>query len=66
MLGLDPADITVKALCATSAMSLISACIDSNMIRLLGHWQINSMLCYLHVQAVPVLQNFARAMNLHR
>lgn len=65
LLGLDPADITIKALRATGAMSLISARIDSDLIRLLGRWQSDSMLRYLHVQAVPVLQNFARAMNMH-
>jgi hypothetical protein len=65
LLGLDPADITVKALRATGAMSLITARIDSNLIRLLGRWQSDAMLRYLHVQAVPVMQNFARAMNLH-
>jgi hypothetical protein len=65
LLGYDPAGITVKALRATGAMSLITARIDSDLIRLLGRWQSDSMLRYLHVQAIPVLQNFARAMNLH-
>jgi hypothetical protein len=65
LLGLDPADVTVKALRATGAMALITARIDSDLIRLLGRWQSDSMLRYLHVQAIPVLQNFARAMNLH-
>jgi hypothetical protein len=59
-------DITVKALRATGAMSLITACISSNLIRLLGRWQSNSMLrYYLHVQAIPMLQNFTRDMNAH-
>jgi hypothetical protein len=65
MLGYDPADVTVKALRATGAMSLITARIDSDLIRLLGRWQSDAMLRYLHVQALPVMQNFARAMNLH-
>jgi hypothetical protein len=63
--GHDPADVTVKALCATGAMALITARIDSDLIRLLGRWQSDVMLRYLHVQSVPVIQNFARAMNLH-
>jgi hypothetical protein len=45
---------------ATGAMSLITARIDSDLIRLLGRWQSDSMLRYLHVQAISVLQNFAR------
>jgi hypothetical protein len=65
LLDHDPADVTVKALRATGAMALITACIDSNLIRLLGRWQSDSMLRYLHVQAVPVIQNFARAMRVH-
>jgi hypothetical protein len=65
LLGLDPADITIKALRASGAMALITARIDSDLIRLLGRWQSDAMLRYLHVQAVPVIQNFARAMNLH-
>jgi hypothetical protein len=65
MLGYEPADITVKALRATGAMALISARVDSDLIRLLGRWQSDAMLRYLHVQAVPVLQNFARQMHLH-
>jgi hypothetical protein len=64
LLGLDQADITIKAMRATGAMSLITARIDSDLIRLLGRWQSDSMLRYRHVQAVPVLQNFARAMKL--
>jgi hypothetical protein len=65
LLGHDPADVTVKALRATGAMALITARIDSDLIRLLGRWQSDSMLRYLHVQAVPVIQNFARAMHAH-
>jgi hypothetical protein len=63
LLDHDPADVTIKALQASGAMALITARIDSNLIRLLGRWQSDAMLHYLHVQAVPVLQNFARAMH---
>jgi integrase len=65
LLGYAPGDITVRALRATGAMSLITARVDSNLIRLLGRWQSDAMLRYLHVQALPVLQNFARAMHQH-
>jgi hypothetical protein len=63
LLNHDPMDFTIKALCATGAMALITARIDSNLIRLLGRWQSNAMLRYLHVQAVPVLQNFVHTMH---
>ena len=65
LIGIDPVDVTIKALRATGAMALITARIDSDLIRLLGRWQSDAMLRYLHVQAVPVLQNFARAMHTH-
>jgi hypothetical protein len=63
LLDHNPLDVTIKALRATGAMALITARIDSDLIRLLGRWQSDAMLRYLHVQSVPVLQNFARAMH---
>jgi hypothetical protein len=35
----------------TGAMALLCAHVDMDIIRLLGCWQSNEMLCYLHVQA---------------
>jgi hypothetical protein len=65
LLGHNPANITVKAMHATGALTLITTRIHSNLIRLLDRWQSDVMLRYLHVQSVWVIQNFAHAMNLH-
>ena len=36
--------------------------VDSDRIRLLGRWQSDEMLRYLHLQAQPVMQDFASRM----
>jgi hypothetical protein len=43
-------------------MALLCAHVDSDVIRLLGRWRSDEMLCYLHVQAEPVMRDFSRRM----
>ena len=43
-------------------MALLCAQVDSDIIRLLGRWQSDVMLCYLHLQAHPVMKHFAKCM----
>ena len=43
-----------------SALLLIG--VDSNLIRLLGRWQSDAMLRYLHVQAAPIRHSLASRM----
>ena len=43
-------------------MALLCANIDHDRIKLIGRWCSDEMLRYLHVQAVPVMSKFARAM----
>ena len=38
---------------------------DTDIIRLLGCWRSDEMLHYLHVQAEPVMRDFARRMLNH-
>ena len=70
-LGFLPSDVQARSLRAGGAMALLCARVDTNMIRLLGRWQSDIMLCYLHLQAQPVMRHFARQMlaggnyNLH-
>jgi hypothetical protein len=40
-------------------MALLCAHIDSDIIRLLGRWRSDEMLRYLHVQAEPIMRDFA-------
>jgi hypothetical protein len=63
--GLVEADISVRSLRAGGAMALLCAQVDGNVIRLLGRWQYNAIIRYLHVQAGPVMPNFASQMLQH-
>jgi hypothetical protein len=60
--GFLPADISARSLRAAGAMALLCAQVDSDVIRLLGRWRSDEMLRYLHVQAEPVMRDFARRM----
>ena len=43
-------------------MALLCAHVDSDTIKLLGRWRSDEMLRYLHVQAQPVMKDFAAKM----
>jgi hypothetical protein len=43
-------------------MALFNSNVDSDTIRLIGRWQSDAMLRYLHLQAQPVMQGFASRM----
>ena len=43
-------------------MALFNASVDSDTIRLIGRWQSDAMLRYLHLQAQPVMNGFSRRM----
>jgi hypothetical protein len=61
-LGFLPDDISARSLRAAGAMALLCAHVDSDTIRLVGRWRSDEMLRYLHVQAQPVMHNFASKM----
>ena len=61
-IGLLPDDITARSLRAGGAMALLLAHVDTDIIRLVGRWRSDEMLRYLHLQAQPVMRNFARLM----
>ena len=60
--GFQAADVTARSLRAAGAMALLCADVDTNIIHLIGRWQSDAMLRYLHVQAKPVMRDFARRM----
>ena len=43
-------------------MALLCAHIDTNTIHLIGRWHSNEMLCYLHIQAKPIMHDFSKCM----
>jgi len=61
-LGLKPEDISARSLRASGAMALLCAQVDGNIIQLIGRWKSDAMLRYLHVQAEPVMRDFASRM----
>ena len=65
LVGLSPSDITAKSLRASGAMALLVSRVDTDLIRLLGRWRSDEMLRYLHLQAQPIMQRFARLMVTH-
>jgi hypothetical protein len=61
-IGLLPSDVTAKSLRAGGAMALLLAHVDTDIIRLIGRWRSDEMLRYLHLQAQPIMRNFASLM----
>jgi hypothetical protein len=61
-LGILPSDISARSLRAGGAMALFCAKIDTDTIRLLGRWRSDEMMRYLHLQAQPIMRDFARLM----
>jgi hypothetical protein len=61
-LGFLSSDISARSLRAAGAMALLCAHVDTDIIRLLGRWRSDEMLRYLHVQAEPVMRDFAAKM----
>jgi hypothetical protein len=58
-------DVSARFLWAGGAMALLGTQVDDNIIRLLVRWQSDAMLRYLHLQARPVMRNFAAHMLQH-
>jgi hypothetical protein len=62
-IGLVPQDISARSLRAGGAMALLGANVDTDIIRLLGRWQSDAMMRYLHLQALPAMNRFANLMT---
>jgi hypothetical protein len=63
--GIQPAEISVRSLRSSGAMSLLCAKVDTDTICLLGRWRSDEMLCYLHVQTFPLVAPLASEMLQH-
>ena len=63
-LGFLPTDVTARCLRAAGANALLCSNVDTDIIRLLGRWRSDEMLRYLHLQAAPLMSDFARRMLL--
>ena len=60
--GFVAKDLSARSLRAAGAMALLCAHVDTDIIRLMGRWRSDEMLRYLHVQAEPVMRQFANLM----
>jgi len=49
----------------SGAMALLCTEVNLDKVRLLGRWHSNEMLCYLHIQAFPVVAPLAAQMVCH-
>ena len=50
---------------AGGAMALLCAGIDTDIIKLVGRWKSDTMFCYLHAQALPIVANLASKVFQH-
>jgi hypothetical protein len=60
--GILPNDISICSLHSSGAMALLCARVDTDTKRLLGRWHLDEMLCYVHVQAFPLVTPLASQM----
>ena len=61
-LGFLPLDVSFQLLRAPGATALLVAWVDTDIIRLLGHWRSDKMLRYLHLQAGSIMAEYSRCM----
>ena len=58
-IGFTANEASGRSLRAAGAMALLCAHVDSDTIKLLGRWHSDEMLCYLTVQAQPIMRDFS-------
>jgi hypothetical protein len=57
--GCDPQDVDARSLWASVAMALLCARVDTDIVQLVGRWRSDARPCYVFVQAIPSMQQFA-------
>ena len=61
-IGFLPSDVTARSLCAAGTQALLLGQVDTDVIRLIGRRCSDAMLRYLHVQAFPLMRDYASIM----
>jgi hypothetical protein len=61
-IGINASDISARSLRASGAMAMFAGDMDMNNIRLMGRWNSDAMMRYLHGQAQPIVGKFAARM----
>ena len=62
VLGISPDEVSARSLRPAGAMAMLCADVDPLRTQLLGRWRSDSMLRYLHVQAMPRIADIAPRM----
>jgi hypothetical protein len=60
--GVHAHEISARSIRAGGAMALLCGNVDFDLIQILGRWHSDAMIRYFHMQAQPVMQNFASTM----
>jgi site-specific recombinase XerD len=60
--GIAADEFSAHSLRASGATALLCGKVDMIIIHILGHWHIDAMIRYLHMQAQPIVQHFAEKM----
>jgi hypothetical protein len=60
--GIKPLEISARSLRAGGAVALLHGKVDLSNIRMMGRWHSDAMMCYLHVQAQPIIGKYAARM----
>ena len=63
--GISRNDISARSLRAGGAMALLCSGVDPANIKLVGRWESDCMMRYLHQDALPVMQRLAQKMYNH-
>ena len=63
--GFSPEDVTATSILSAGAMAMLLASVDTNNIRLVKRWHINSILIYLHTSAQTFRIGLAALMVQH-
>ena len=58
-------DVSDLLLRSTGSMALLCAGVNSNIIKLIGRWRSDDILCYLYVQVEPIMRDFSKLMITH-
>jgi hypothetical protein len=60
--GIEASEISTRSLRAGGDMALLHGRVDLSNIQMMGRWHSDAMMHYLHVQAQPILCNYAARM----
>jgi hypothetical protein len=60
--GISPDEVSARSLRAGGAMALLCGKVVKNFIQMVGLWNSDAVIRYLHMQAQPIVQHFAAKM----